>query len=172
MTRGGQEPNTSGWSFFKKDFKKFFLPMAVGKKGRREADVVSVVDEIVDEFADEILWPVVKKVSDIVRDVFRLAFHVDDKEEAFECFQQKRAQQLRAQQGRFRHVDNSPPPPLPCCPNKTSSVAASGVVELLLLPCSLLLVAFVLEPLLELLLELELVFILLAYLADLIVRLL
>ena len=156
MTRGGQEPNTSGWSFFKKDFKKFFLPMAVGKKGRREADVVSVVDEIVDEFADEILWPVVKKVSDIVRDVFRLAFHVDDKEEAFECFQQKRAQQLRAQQGRFRHVDNSPPPPLPCCPNKTSSVAASGVVELLLLPCSLLLVAFVLEPLLELLLELEL----------------
>ena len=64
--------------------------------------MVSVVDEIVDGFADEILWPVVKEVGDIVRDVFRLAFRVDDKEEAVECFQQKRAQQLRVEQGRFR----------------------------------------------------------------------
>ena len=59
--------------------------------------MVSVVDEIVDGFADEILWPVVKEVGDIVRDVFRLAFRVDDKEEAVECFQQ-----LRAQQGLFQ----------------------------------------------------------------------
>lgn len=44
-------------------------------------------------------------MGDIFRNVFRLAFRVDDKQEAVEGFQQKRPQQLRVQQGRFRRRD-------------------------------------------------------------------
>ncbi len=59
--------------------------------------MIPMMDKVVDGLADEILGPVVEEMGHIVRDVLRLAFRVNDKEEAVEGFEQERAQQLRVQ---------------------------------------------------------------------------
>lgn len=63
--------------------------------------MISVVYEIVDGLSDQILRPVVEEMGHVVGNVLRLAFRVDDKEEAVQGFQQERAQELRVQQGRL-----------------------------------------------------------------------